>query len=449
MTPDAWERLRAHAQSIVHGASVPPADAADLTEEMLGHLIERSNALMSGGAAEDDAILTAIAEFGEVPAVSGELGRTYHSRLWVSTIGVLLTAREITPAPPGAIGGLRLLIVVEAALWTILGAVAIATETPLRAVVAAGASVVFVGSAVVAHRGLASGQAWAVRFSIALAFATIGFGLLEASNAPAGTTTIPLTAFAAAGVLLWVAGSWRQVTAFVEGSRPIGRRLEMALAAALLGPVLLGVAFPGLADPTQAGPADVDMRLSMVCGQRDLQLPAGGPLVRNRQYADLRADFFWRRSDVLPLGLAQVLGSTAGAGDTAGFRIIEPPPIDFENGGAMPRWMLDTPAPTVTVADTGEVAGWFGATSPSVALIPGTMGSFTVGVEPDRIRSGQTIHIGWSLGPTQDGGQPWPSAEVAYAHLDRFVLLGQVGCGQQTTGSAGRQPAPAQKPFMP
>jgi hypothetical protein len=77
------------------------------------------------------------------------------------------------------------------------------------------------------------------------------------------------------------------------------------------------------------------------------------------------------------------------------------------------------------------------------------MGSFTVGVEPDRIRSGETIHIGWSLGPTQDGAQPWPRAEVAYAHLDRFVLLGHVACGQQTTGSAGRQPVPAQKPFMP
>jgi hypothetical protein len=296
---------------------------------------------------------------------------------------------------------------------------------------------------------MSAGQAWAVRFSIAVAFVAVGLGLVQLSNTPAGTTTIPLTAIAAAAILLWVAGSWERVHLLVEGSRPIGRRLDMALAAALVGPVLLGVAFPSLPDPTQAGVSDVDMRLSMACGQRDLQLPDGGPLVRDRQYADLTADFFWHRSDLLPLGLAQVFGSNAGGGDTAGFRIVEPPPIDFENGGAMPRWMLDNPAPTVTVAETGEVAGWFGATSPSVALIPPTMGSFTVGVEPDRIRSGQTIHIGWSLGPAQGGAQPWPRAEVAYAHLDRFVLLAEVGCGQQTTGSAGRQPAPAQKQFMP
>jgi hypothetical protein len=238
------------------------------------------------------------------------------------------------------------------------------------------------------------------------------------------------------------------VTEFIEGSLPIGRRLEMALAAALLGPVLLGVAFPGLPDPTQAGSSDVDMRLSMACGRRDLQSPDGGPLIHDRQYADLTVDFFWRRSDLLPEGLSHVHGTT-DAGDSAGFRIIEPAPLDFENGGAMPSWMLDTPTPTVTVAETGEVAGWFGSTSPSVALIPDTMGSFTVGIELDRIQSGRTIHIGWSLGPSQDGGQPWPRAEVAYAHLDRFVLLGQVGCGEHATGGAGRRPAPAQKQFLP
>jgi DNA-binding transcriptional regulator of glucitol operon len=447
MTPEAGERLRAHVHSIVHGASVPLADADDLTEEMLGHLIERADALMIGGAAEDDAIRTAIADFGEVPAVSGELGRTYHSRLWVSTVGVLLTARDGIPTPPGAVGALRLLIVVEALLWVALGAVALLTATPIHAVVMAAASAVFVGAAVLAHRGLRAGQAWALTFAIGLAFVTLAAGLAEMSHAPAGTTTISLTAIAAAVILVWLAGSWEQARRFVAGSRSIGPRLGAALGAALIGPTLAALAIPAFADPTQASASDVDMTLAMTCGRRDQQIP-DGPLVHDRQYADLVVDLFWRRSDVLPQGLAGVVQSS-GAGDTAGFRIIEPVPIDIENGGAMPSWMLDRPDPRVTVAETGEVAGWFGSTSPSVALIPDTMGSFTVGIEPDRIQSHRTIRIGWSLAPTEDGLQPWPRAEIAYAHLDRFVLIGSVGCGEKSSGSAKATPAPAQERFLP
>ena len=111
--------------------------------------------------------------------------------------------------------------------------------------------------------------------------------------------------------------------------------------------------------------------------------------------------------------------------------------------------MLEGSEPSVTVVETGEVAGWFGSTSPSVELIPRTLGSFTVGIQLEQIRSNHTIRIVWPLGPMQDGTQPWPRAEVAYAHLDRFVLIGDVTCGERARGTADRQPAPQQPGFMP
>ena len=447
MTPEGEARLRSFVRAIVDGGSVPRTDADDLIEEMLGHLAERVVALTADGASEDDAIRTATAEFGDVGAIGLELGRTYHSRLWASTVGVLLTAREVPANRPRVVGALRLLLALQAIFAALLGATALLSETPVRAVVAVAAAAMFIAAAALAHRALGSGHAWALTFGVGVAAVTLLLGVAGVSNAPPGTTTIPVGAIAAAALLMWVGVSGDELRPFVASSPPIGRRRGSALAAALLVPTVIGTAWPGLPDPTQATAADVEMTLSMACGRRDFQLP-DGPLLRDRQFADLTVDLFWRRADVLPGGIGGLTGGFGG-GDTAGFRIIEPPPIEFEGGGAMPTWMLDVMEPKVIVAETGEVAGWFGSTSPSDAFIPDTMGSFTVGVETDRIRANQTIHIGWSLGPTQDGTQPWPRAEVAYAHLDRFVLIGDVTCGGRTKATANRQPAPQQPRFMP
>jgi hypothetical protein len=450
VTPTGEEGLEAFVRSVVRRASIPRKVADDVAEEMRGHLVERSEALIAGGATEDDAVERAIADFGPASDVGDELGRTYHSRLWLSTVGVLLAAGDPTASPPGAIRALRLLLALNATLVAAVGVVVILAETPVLALLTAMASAVFVTAVSLAYRGLGIGRGWALTFAVGVAFVLIGSGFLQIGNAPEGTTTIPVEAIVAGAILLWVYLSWDRVRAFIQHGRPIGPRLGSAMAGALLGPTLVFVTLPHLADPTQASASDVDMRLAMACGRRDLQIPDGS-LVRDRQYADLTVDLFWRRSDVMPHGVGSLFGSSAG-GDTAGFRILEPAPIAIEGGGAIPVWTLDIPAqptPSVTVVETGEVAGSFGATGISEALIPRTMGSFTVFVDEAPIQSGRTIRITWSIRPDQDGAQPWPRIEVAYAHLDRFLLLGQVACGEHTTGSADATPAPEQDPFLP
>ena len=322
MTPEAEQRLRAHVRSIANAALLPWSAAEDVSEEMLGHLVERVEAAIANGIPEPDAVQAALTDFGGVAAIGTALAETYHSRLWVSTVGVLLTAKEDTATRPGAITGLRLLLAFQFATAAVFGCLALIGATPVRAVVAATLSLASAAAAVIAYRGLGIGQAWAVRFSVAAAAVMVFLGLVEMSSTQAGTTTISISAIAAGIVLVWLWGSSEQVGRFVAGSRSIGRRLGVALTATLLAPVLVAGVYPNLPDPTQAGPSDVDMTLTMACGRRDLQMQ-DGPLLRDRQFADLTVDMLWRRSDLLPGGLGGLVGGFP-AGDTAGFRIIEP-----------------------------------------------------------------------------------------------------------------------------
>ena len=110
VNPEVEDRLRAHVAAILARAAVPPQVRSDLEEELIGHLVERFHAYLADGLDETEASHRAIADFGTPASLGGELGRTYHSRLWASTIGVLLPA--ITPATsrPGVVGWLRFVL---------------------------------------------------------------------------------------------------------------------------------------------------------------------------------------------------------------------------------------------------------------------------------------------------------------------------------------------------
>ena len=442
MTPAGEARLRAHAQSLVTAAGVPGPEVGGLIEEMLGHLVETVERSLATGIAEDAAVAAAITAFGARETVGYELARTYHSALWAATVGVLLAARDGDRVQPGVIGALRLLVAVVFLLTLAVGVPGILALTPLPAVAQGVASGAFLAMSVLAFRGLALGQVWALRFAAGLAALVVVMGLRQIADAPPGTTFIPLLAIAAGACLVWVVGSEQRISAFVAGSRPIGAVLGIVIGAALLAPTLVAAALPVIHDPTQAGPGDVAMTISMAC-RIGPERPSGDPVVDARPLAILTAELAWSRADVLPGGLAGLLGRD-DANDTAGFRVIDPEPIPIDGGGALPTWMTEPPDPVVVDAQSGDVVGWFGSSSPSVERIPRTIGSFTIGIDNGRIRAGRTIRIVWSLAPTQDGPPAWPRAEVAYAHLDRFVLIGTVGCGEHAPATADTRPAPNQ-----
>jgi hypothetical protein len=117
--------------------------------------------------------------------------------------------------------------------------------------------------------------------------------------------------------------------------------------------------------------------------------------------------------------------------------------IDNQPAGAIvPTWLLANDGPEVVDVQTGVSAGWFGASAPSEALLPPTVGSFTIGIEPSAMQAGHTIRATWLLVPLSPAAAAWPRIEAAYVHFDRFVLLGSVSCGETVLGHEAPLPQP-------
>lgn len=444
-SPETERRLRAHVAAILAGAGVQPAVRDDLTEELYGHLLERTRTHVGRGMSGDDAVSRAIADFGPAGHLAREFGRTYHSRLWASTIGVLAPAVADRDDRPGVVGWLQFVLGL-AILFTVLGLLLVLSRsTPLLALGTLAVDVLGIVVLVLAHRALPRGQRWALWYAIAVAAELLAWGAWSVvAPATPGAVTIPLGAILAIGVLLGVSSSWARLQTFVAGSRSIGRGLALALVGSLLLPAIVPPVLAALPDPTQTSAADFALRLSMSCDRGDVPLAAASTAT-NVQRVTLVADMTWRRADLLPEGLSGLLRA-ADDGDSAGFRLL---------GGAsqaiLPAWLLaSNDVPIVDVA-TGETAGWFGASSPSEAFLPQTIGSFTIGIEQSAIRAGHTIRATWLLTPTSDAPAVWPRIEVAYVHLDRFLLLGTISCGQTVIGREAPLPTPADPltPFMP
>lgn len=436
--PATAERLRAHAAGIVVAAGVPARARADVTEELVGHLVERTRAAIAAGLTEADAADEALGAFGGVDELAADLSGAFHSRLWASTIGVLLPAVAGRDDRPGIVGWLRFALGIGMALSVIGLAQVMWQATPVHVLLAIGVLGLGLAGLALAFGALARGQRWALWYAIAYAVELVVFGAISviAPEVP-GSFTIPLGALLGVGVLLGVRSGWHRLQAFVAASPPVGRALGALLTASLLGPPLLSPALAALPDPTQASADDLRLLVSVTCDRGDVAEPNFATR-RDIQRVMIVADMAWRRGDVLPNGLDGVF-NPAHVGDTAGFRLEE-----TAMDGPLPDWLLVPQEPVVVDRASGAVAGWFGSTSPSVELMPDTIGSFTVGIDPGAIQAGRTLRATWLLVPVSDAKTPWPTIEVAYAHFDRFLLGADAGCGE--TGVGREMPLPSPGP---
>lgn len=426
MAPESGVRLHAHVATILSGAAVPAHLRDDLAEELYGHLVERMRALQISGVSETDAVERAIAELGTADQLGREFGRTYHSRLWVSTIGVLLPAVAPRDERPAVVGWLRFTLGLVMVVVGIGLAILLPQATPVRALGMLAAEALGLGAIILAIGALVRGQRWALLYAIAICLELLVYGIGSLLATPSGSATIPLGAILAGGVLLGVYAARDRLQAFVAGSVPIGRKMGVVLLLSLLIPATVPPVLAALPDPTQAGADDLGMRLSMHCDRGDVVLDGIGT-VSDIQRVTLVAEMRWQRSDLLPKGVAGLF-SASDLGDSAGFRLLDEAP-DIP----LPTWLLANGDVSVVDLTTGEPAGWFGSTAPSVSLLPDTIGSFTIGIAPEAIRAGHTIRATWLLTPVSDAGAAWPRIEVAYAHIDRFLLEGTVSCGETAT----------------
>lgn len=434
MTAQDEDRLRAHAVAILAGAGIPEDARDDLEEELLGHLVERWRAHVAVGLGEADATERAIADFGTPAWLGRELGRTYHSRLWASTIGVLLPAMIPVTSRPGVVGWLRFVLGLTAVLTAVVLAIALPTMTPLRALGSSATLAIGLTGLILAYKALGRGQRWALHYAIGTTVILLLEGIRQAiAPEQPGSIIIPLGSILAAGVLLGMLNHWRDLQSFVAPSARLNRALGVALAISLLAPAIVPRALAALPDPTQATAADLELHLSLTCDRGDVA-QLNGPTLVDVQRATLVIDATWSRTDLLPHGLAGVV-TRPDDGDTSAFRVVDPATWSWVWAGA----------PTIVDTATGATAGWWGSTSPSVALLPTDMGGIdTVGINADAIGPNRTIRITWLLIPHSGGEVPWPRIEAMYAHLDRFLIAGTVGCGETVLGR--QVPLPAQEP---
>ena len=420
MNPDAEDRLRRHVAAILAGAGVPRQSRADLEEELSGHLVQRAQEYIDRGLAAADAAEQAISDFGSAGTLGAELGRTYHSQLWASTVGVLLPAIAPAAERPGVIGWLRFVLGLTTVL-TVIALATVATMTPLRALGTSLSLAAGLAGLVLAFQALGRRQRWALWYAVVITVMLLVEGLVQvvAPTQPA-SVTIPLGSILAAVVLLAVMGGWARLQAFVAPSPRLSRALGVMLGLSLLAPLIVPRALAALPDPSQATPDNLEVVISMTCDRGSVEIP-DAPTLIDRKRATLVMDTTWNHTDLLPQGMSAIV-TRPDDGDTSGFRVLDLAGPDWL------YWSTDN-QPGIIDVRTGATAGWWGSTSPSVALLPEDIpGSFTVAIDPQAIRPGHTIRTTWHLYQSSDEAPGWPRVEVAYAHLDRFLLMGTVGC---------------------
>ena len=95
-------RLYAHVESILNGAAFRRRDRDDLAEELYGHLWQRWQDALASGLDEEAAADQAIRSFGEPARLGRDVTLAYHSRLYASTVGVLVpTVADAKGKPRG------------------------------------------------------------------------------------------------------------------------------------------------------------------------------------------------------------------------------------------------------------------------------------------------------------------------------------------------------------
>jgi hypothetical protein len=192
--------------------------------------------------------------------------------------------------------------------------------------------------------------------------------------------------------------------------RPIPRRLLVGLS----GMLIVGSALPlvalNVADPTQIGPADVQVQLSVACTRSD-----SGDV----SAADITASFLFKRTDLWPNGLAREL---SGGGPTD--------EIALAVEGARPNGLpMITPMATRTATGRDATDGsplTFGSTGQDgrdIMTLP----------DSARFNAGHLYEVTWNYSVAPGLADISPVV-FGYDHLERFYLQAKAGCGETSTG---------------
>ena len=430
---NAQGRLAAHVESILNGAAFRKRDRDDLAEELYGHLWQRWQDALAAGLDEDAAADQAIRSFGQPARLSRDVTLAYHSRVYASTIGVLVPTVVNAKAKPRAY--FVVWLVHMAALFAVTGLLirAVTEWTPVRAGIGIAGGLLAYLAVIAAFAAYGARQRWALGFArleLPLLFwwgALLAWSGMPAEQLEASAVGIvgaflvmavaqsPLRADEYPGrpapvrlALSFVPRDWRlrSLSAWMY-DRPIPRRLLVGLS----GMLIVGSALPfvalNIADPTQIGPADMQVELSVACTRS-----TSGDV----DTVDVTASFLFRRADLWPNGLMR-----AGGGPTD--------EIALAVEGARPNG-VPMITPQLTQAATGRdttdgsplTFGSTGQDGRSAMALP----------DSTRFKAGHLYEVTWNYS-VAPGLRDITPAVFGYDHLERFYLQSKASCGETST----------------
>ena len=429
---DPTLRLRAYVESILAGSSVPSADREEIAEELYGHLWQRWQDAIAAGANASEAVEMAIRSFGEASQLGREMTGAYHSRLYATTIGVLLPAAAPPSGKPSGYLGLRLLVALIAIVQFVLVGILI-DLTPVRAALFALAAGLSIALSVLAFRAFGRAQRWALRYCQFVLAMVLVQGAATIFSAPPGGLTIPIL-----GVLgLWMLGPaiGSQMAEWFSHSRPIGRALTIALVAATAAGYGLPYVASALPDPTQVSASDLDLQVSAVC-TRDA---SGGVTA-----IDVNTRLRWSRLDLFPYGLGQNNvanswqdGFETGVSPSGGRNSVDWRTAWISIPSHTPLYLISG-EPQFT-SPNGSVDGLLLAGPPqNLASLDPYVPAFD-GIE----FAPGGLHAGWTYETRQryqwlSGTNPAPAdplVVVRYGHLDRFIVQALASCERSGTAA--------------
>jgi hypothetical protein len=425
---DPEERLRSHAEAVVEWASMPGTERRDLVEELYSGLWERWHDMVDGGTEPEAAVQRAIRAFGTPSAVGGEVTLAYHSRLYASTVGVLLPPVIARTAHPIGLRRVSLLLISTAAFFLVGAGIAATQLPPTRLVVL---TLVFVAVAtlcLVALRALLHGQRWALAFArlcVPIAIAAWVIGILE--------RPIRIDLLGVAGLLaLWpVLGSG--LSDWVAPSRPVGRVLGTGVAGVLLAGVGLSIGGISVPEITAAGPSDLHLDVAVNC------TIDGGSVTE----LIVTAGVVFDRLDVMPRGIQpreRPLDQIAIwiDGEPAIGVVLEEVIHDGRQifQVAWPGYeILDRTAGDVRFrGDLTLSDAQYGPARPAGAAVGAGLGPL---IREDALQAGHRYEITWdnrTFGPGPIGKVR--SVIVTYDHLGNFGSRAVVACNSSAAGTA-------------
>ncbi len=423
----ADERLHAHVDRVIARTAIPRSERDDVAEELYGHVWQRWRQAVDAGADPLAAADSAIADFGTPDELAPEMTRAFHSRLYATTIGVLLPLATARDSRPNGYGRARALLFLSGLFQIIGGAIFLIGQTPGRAAASAVVVAFAFAITVLAYRALDRAQRWALMYVRLFTVALLVYAIAQVPLAH----TLNLLGVVALVVLPPVFGP--EFRRWVGDSRPVGPAVAILIVAAMAAQFLFPFGVAAMPDPTVVTASDVSMTVHVDCAG-DQWTP----------YGNVTAKLRWARTDLMPGGLPFQPVPTDEMGLSVA-PIMDVPLDSFPSdpGTAYPiRAVYGASSDSAVDATTGaNVLSLEQRFASSVQPFFTTTGQASIGVEPSAWKPGHDYVVAWHFAPNppastglEDAAAPHPDWQpvfrVRFDHQGRIGLEAIAKCGE-------------------